>query len=80
MEVICAGITIFIVILFARAVMSWFPLSPGTPAAQISDVLVLLTDWSLKPLRTVIPPVGMIDLSFLVLTMGLFIIRGFICG
>lgn len=80
MEILCTLITIFIVVLVARAVISWFPLQPGTFMAQVSDVLRMLTDWALIPLRSVIPPAGMFDLSFLVLTFGLFILRAAICS
>lgn len=78
-EILCPIITVFIVVLVARAVLSWFPHQPGTFMAQVSDVLRMLTDWALIPLRSVIPPAGMFDLSFLVLTFGLFILRGVIC-
>ncbi|TMK67137.1 MAG: YggT family protein [Actinobacteria bacterium] len=79
MDVICALLLAFIVVLFARAVLSWFPIRPGTPMATISLVLSDLTEWALRPLRRVIPPVGMFDLSFLVLTFGLLILRQAIC-
>ena len=79
MEILCTLITIFIVLLFARAVLSWFPVEPGSLLAQINDVLRVLTDWAVLPLRSVIPPVGMFDISFLVLTFGLFILRNAIC-
>ena len=77
--ILCPLITIFIVLLFARAVLSWFPLQPGSLLVQISDVLRLLTDWAVVPLRRIIPPAGMFDLSFMVLVFGLFILRGAIC-
>jgi YggT family protein len=79
-EIVCTLITVFIVLLFARAVLSWFPLEPGGALAQVSAVLVLLTDWALRPLRAIIPPAGMFDLSFLVLVLGLFILQRAICG
>jgi YggT family protein len=78
-EILCALITVFIVILFARAVLSWFPARPGTGLARVNLVLYDLTEWALRPLRRVIPPVGMLDLSFLVLTFGLLILRTAIC-
>ena len=53
MEVLCTLITVFIVVLFARAVLSWFPVRSGTFMAQVSDVLRTLTDWALVPLRSV---------------------------
>ena len=78
-QVACNVITVFIVLLFARAVLSWFPVEPGSFLAQLNDVLILLTDWAVRPLRGLIPPVGMLDISFLVLTFGLFILRNAIC-
>ena len=79
-SLLCNLITLFIVVLFARAVLSWFPLQSGTFLAQVSDVLRMLTDWAVVPLRRVIPPAGMFDLSFMVLVFGLFILRAAICG
>jgi YggT family protein len=79
-DVVCPVLTIFIVLLFARAVLSWFPVEPSSPLAQVNDVLRLLTDWAVMPLRQIIPPAGMFDLSFLVLVFGLFIVRNAICN
>jgi uncharacterized protein YggT (Ycf19 family) len=78
-QVACNLITVFIVLLFARAVLSLFPIEPGSFLAQLNDVLILLTDWAVRPLRRVIPPAGMLDISFLVLTFGLLILRSAIC-
>lgn len=80
MSIICSLITVFIVLLFARAVLSWFPVQPDGPMAQLSQILVSLTDWALRPLRSVIPAAGMFDLSFMVLVFGLFILRSAICS
>ena len=78
-EIVCALITLFIVVLFARAVLSWFPVRPGSGMAQVNRVLIDVTEWALAPIRRVVPAVGMFDLSFMVLVFGLFILRGFIC-
>ena len=80
MSIICSLVTVFIVLLFARAVLSWFPVQPDGPMAQLSQILVSLTDWALRPLRSVIPAAGMFDLSFMVLVFGLFILRSAICS
>jgi YggT family protein len=77
--IVCALLTIFLVVLFARAVLSWFPIEPGSFVAQINDVLRMLTDWAALPLRRVIPPLGMIDVSYFVLVFGVLILRGAIC-
>jgi uncharacterized protein YggT (Ycf19 family) len=72
-DVLCWLITAFLVVLFARAVLSWFPLDPDGVAAQVQSVLVALTEWALRPLRQIIPPAGMFDLSFMVLFFVLII-------
>lgn len=78
-DLLCALITVFIVVLVARAVMSWFPVRPDSGLAQINRILLDLTEWILAPLRRVIPPVGMFDVSFMILIFGLFLLRGAIC-
>ena len=71
MAVICAILGIYQLVLIARAIASFFPVTPGTSWAQIVDVLYRLTEPVLAPLRRIIPPLGMFDLSFLVLLLAL---------
>jgi len=78
--VLCPIINIYILILLARAVMSWFPIRPGTGAASFLHVLMQLTEPVLAPVRRVIPPAGMFDISFLVVVIVIEIIHGIICG
>ena len=79
MGILCALITVFIIVLVVRAVMSWFPIRPGTGLAQLNGILFDLTEWALRPMRQIIPPIGMIDVSFMVLLFGLFILQRVIC-
>ena len=80
-DVLCPLITLFLVLLLARVVLSWFPMQPGTFIAQLYDGLRLLTDWAVLPLRSIIPPVGgMIDISVMVLSFALIILRDAICN
>lgn len=70
-----ALLTVYIVILAARAVLSWFPpSSSGGGLATINRLLMDLTEPVLAPLRRIIPPVGMFDLSFMVLFFALLIL------
>ena len=78
-SILCALVTAYIVVLFARAVMSWIPIRPGTPWATLYGLLLDLTEPLLVPMRRVIPPAGMFDLSFLVLIVGLFFLRTYVC-
>jgi YggT family protein len=74
----CAAITIYIVILLLRAVFSWFP-PPSGGMATFYRILMDLTEPVLAPLRRMIPPAGMFDLSFTVLFVFLIILRGVVC-
>jgi YggT family protein len=69
-------INVYLFILIARALTSWFPPpQPGTPFAFITQVLRDLTEPLLTPLRRVIPPAGPFDLSFIVLIIILQILQ-----
>jgi YggT family protein len=76
---LCAFITVYLVVLAARAVLSWFPARPGTTLSSITGILADLTEPVLTPLRRIIPPVGMFDLSFMVAFFALFILREIVC-
>jgi len=76
---LCPLITVYMVIVFARVILSWFPLPPGTPMASINHVLLQLTEPVMAPLRRVIPRAGMFDLSAMVLIFGLLFLRRAVC-
>jgi YggT family protein len=70
-------LTAYFVVLVARIIFSWIPVSSESPIAVIQGVVFTLTEPILGPLRRVIPPIGgggmAFDLSplivFLVLTL-----------
>jgi YggT family protein len=69
-SVLRAVLVIYILIMVGRAVLSWFPITPGTPLETLARILERLTEPVLRPVRRILPPVrvgGMgLDLSFLV--------------
>jgi YggT family protein len=74
------ALTVLVICLFIRAILSWFPISYGSPAHRINSVLVRITEPVIAPVRRIIPPVGSggfrIDLSFMVVVIVLlFAIR-----
>lgn len=83
-SLICAIIGIYLVILFARAVLSWFPISPDSPVHRIQSALSSVTEPVLRPVRNIIPPIRMggmgLDVSFMIVFFGLFIITTILCG
>ena len=67
-------INLYILVLIARIVLSWFPVTPGTAMAGVNDFLRSLTEPLLAPLRRALPRTGMFDLSPMVLTFGLVLL------
>ena len=67
MDLICAAVRLYLLVIFVRIVFSWFPITPGTVMASVSSVLYQLTEPVLGPLRRVLPPVNLggmgLDLS-----------------
>jgi YggT family protein len=55
--------------IFARSLLSWFPIDRNGPVFQ---ALAGITDPILEPLRRIIPPIGMIDISPMVAMLALF--------
>jgi YggT family protein len=82
-ELICLLLFLYILVIFARIAMSWFPLAPGGAAEGINNFLTVLTDPVLLPFRNLIPPIRAggvaIDVSAIVLIIGIQILRAIIC-
>jgi len=58
--------------ILARVLLSWVRVSPYHPAVE---VLYRITEPILAPLRRVIPPVGMVDISPIIAMLLLQIIQ-----
>ena len=57
---------LYVVILVVRALFSWFPYRADSPLNPVRRLVFTLTEPVLAPFRRLIPPIGMIDISFLV--------------
>lgn len=81
---ICQLLSIYLIVVFARVLLSWFPMTPGGVLAGIQAFVYALTEPVLAPLRRALPSVGFggmgLDLSPLVLMFGIPILQGVICG
>ena len=66
---------IYVIILVARALLSWFPAPPGSGLSRVVRVLDQLTEPVLRPVRRVVHPVGvggaMVDLSIIIVVVVL---------
>ncbi|MDQ2651241.1 MAG: YggT family protein [Actinomycetota bacterium] len=80
---LCTILTLYLYVLFARILLSWFPVTPGGGLASVVSVLYSLTEPVLGPLRRAIPPVRLgaaaIDLSPLIVLIGLQLLMASIC-
>ena len=76
MGIVCALLQVYLLVLLGRIILSWFPVQPGTTMASIASILYELTEPVLGPLRRVIPPLGMFDLSPLIAFIGINILQG----
>lgn len=77
-EVLCFLVMLYTIVIVVRMILSWFPASDGL-MAQLSAVTYRLTEPVLGPARRVIPPIGAVDLSPLVVLLLLqIVVRGVI--
>ena len=83
MILVCWALSLYLVFVFARILLSWFPLDPRGAMATVAGFLFTVTDPVLGPLRRAIPPVRLgaaaLDLSPLIVILGIYILRGIVC-
>jgi YggT family protein len=70
-DLLCSLISVYYIVLLARVFLSWFPLQPGTAMASIASIVYQLTEPVMGPVRRLIPSIGMIDISPIVVFIGL---------
>jgi YggT family protein len=79
MVIICPLLQIYTLCYFLRAVLSWFPPPRDGFMATLNSFLFTITEPILRPVRRVIPPMGMFDVSGLVVLLGLFVVMQIVC-
>ena len=81
MQILCTLLSLYLIAVFARVILSWFPLQPGGVLAQIFTVVYSITEPVLGPLRRAIPPIGgMLDVSPIIVIIGIQIIQSAVLG
>ncbi len=82
MALICIALQLFMILIFARVILSWFPPTGGV-IDQIQNLVLSATEWIMGPLRRVIPPVRLgaaaLDLSPLIVLLGITVLRSILC-
>lgn len=83
MSVICLLLTLYLIAIFARIILSWFPISYDSPIAPVAGFLSAVTEPVLGPLRRTIPPVRIgamgLDLSPIIVLFGISILQNILC-
>lgn len=79
-SILLIALDVFFWLIIAQVVVSWLiafeVVNPRNP--QAGNVLRLLdkaTDWAFKPLRRVIPPIGGIDITPIVVIFGIYLAK-----
>jgi YggT family protein len=73
-QLILMILQVYLLCVFGRIILSWFPVSPGSPVATVSSFLYSITEPILGPIRNALPRVGMFDLSPIVVIFGIQIL------
>lgn len=84
-DLICVALSLFSLVLLARVVVSWLEvfgirLPSAGPLRTAYKLLFDVTEPVLAPLRRIVPPAGMLDLSVLVAFVVIFVARSALCG
>jgi YggT family protein len=81
-SIVAGLLNLFLLCLFGRAVLSWFPSSGDGPMATVRSVLFTITEPVLAPVRRLLPPArigGMgLDLSFMIVVLAIILLQGFL--
>lgn len=83
-SLLCNLLLLYIIAVFARVMFSWIPLVPESPVMVVRTWLVRITEPVMGPLRRALPAVRLgrsaLDLSPIVLLIGLQVFRAFVCA
>ena len=75
LDIIVAVIQLYSLVIFARIIMSWFPVAPGSALEPVYGFVYAITEPPLAAIRSVVPPLrmgpGALDLSPILLLLGL---------
>ena len=83
MGLVCNLLQLYMLAVFVRILLDWIRVPSDHVVGRVRSALALIVDPALRPLRRALPPVRFggtaLDLSPLVLLVGLSIISSFIC-
>jgi YggT family protein len=82
-DILCALLGVYLIVILVRIILSWIPITYGSPMEGVASFVYAITEPVMGPVRRLLPPVrlgGMgLDLSPIVVIIGLQLIRAFLC-
>ena len=83
MGIICFVLVLFLIAIFVRIVLSWFPLGPDSALRPVVAALYAVTEPVLGPVRRMLPPVRIgtmgLDLSPILVVIGIQVVMVAFC-
>jgi YggT family protein len=84
LSVFCLALTLFWIILLIRVIVSWLQFAgvrpPTTgPLRTAYELLFDITEPVLRPIRRILPPAGMFDLSVVVAFVIVLVLQSALC-
>jgi len=82
-ELFCLALYLYLIAVFARVLLSWFPFRGDGAMATITGFLYMITDPLIGPLRRRLPMLRLgraaLDLSPIVVIVGITFVRSVLC-
>lgn len=79
-SLLCSLLNVYMIVLFAGALLSWFPTQPGSGLAQIRGMISRVTEPVVSPVRNAIgASLGGIDFSVMIVMFGVIFLQRLIC-
>jgi YggT family protein len=73
-------LNLYVLAIFVRIILSWFPVRAGSALVGVYSFLASITEPVLGPARRLIPPLGGLDLSPIIVIFGIEIIGSSLLG
>lgn len=79
-ELLCTLLGLYLLVLFAGALLSWFPTQPDSGLAQVRTVIYRATEPVVGPVRNAIgASFGGIDFSVMIVMFGIIFLQRVLC-
>lgn len=83
LTLVCLLLQLYLLLIFGRVLLSWFPLDPNGLMATVGGFFHLLTDPVIRPVQRSLPPLRLggfaLDLSAIVVIFAIIFLQRILC-